>query len=77
MEFCGDVIWISDARIAGKNIVIFSIAIVQGEAECGTVCDGITANWRCREFSSVSSKGVIEEESGEKKSKIFERFHEI
>jgi len=65
MEFCGDVIWISDARIAGKNIVIFSIAIVEGEAECGTVCDGITANWRCREFSSVSSKGGERKERNE------------
>lgn len=65
MEFSGDIIWISDARSAGENIVIFSIAIVEGEAECGTVCDRITANWRCSEFSSISSKGGERKERNE------------
>lgn len=57
MKLGSHLIWVPDTRITSENIVIFPIAVVEGKAESGAVCNRITANWRCSEFSSVSSKG--------------------
>jgi hypothetical protein len=57
MKLGSNLIWVPDARITSENVIVFPVAVVEGKAESGTVCNRITANWRCSEFSSVSSKG--------------------
>ncbi|MGC6581265.1 MAG: hypothetical protein ACON4K_02945 [Akkermansiaceae bacterium] len=57
MKFGGNLIGVPNIGAAAEDVVIFSITVIQGKAECGTIGYGITTNWWCSEFSSVSSKG--------------------
>jgi hypothetical protein len=57
MELGGNITGISDFRRAIEDVIIETITVVESEVEGGTGGNRITANWRCGEFSSVSSKG--------------------
>ncbi len=57
MKLGSHLIRVPDMRIASENVIVFSMAVVKSKAESGSIYDRITANWRCSEFSSVSSKG--------------------
>lgn len=63
MELGGNIIGVPDFRRAIEDVIIETITVAKSEAEGGTGGNRITANWRCGEFSSVSSK------SGERKKR--------
>jgi hypothetical protein len=56
MKFGGNITGIPNFRRAIEDVIIETISVVESEAEGGTGGNRITANWRCGEFSSVSSK---------------------
>ena len=70
MKSGGDVRRIGDFVVTAINLVTVSQEVSQAETHSGRVLDVGAANWRCSEFSAVSSKGVVEEEGAEEEGQL-------
>lgn len=70
MKSGGNVSRIGDFVMTAINFVTVSQEVSQTEAYTGRVLDVGAANWRRSEFSSVSSKGLVEEEGAEEEGQL-------